>query len=183
MICSTSGTIFQFVLTRCCGHEDHARHVLLELVELQGPVIVRAREPEPVIDQGFLARAVAVVHAVELRNHLVALIDDHQEVIREIIEQAVRFLTCLPPVKVPGVVLDALAGSGLFNHLEIVLGPLLETVCLDHAERGQDFVEFLLDGGDRGLPGAFGSNEVPGGIDIEIFQLFFTVRRCSCPPR
>ena len=103
--------LLQLVLAGCCRDEDHVAHVLLELVELQGPVVVRAREPEPVIDQGLLARAVAVVHPVELRDHLVALIDDHQEVVREIIEQAVGFLAGLPPVKVPGVVLDALALS------------------------------------------------------------------------
>ena len=174
MICSTScAGFFQLVLTGRCRDKDHIPHVLLELVELQGPVVVRAREPEPVIDQGFLARAVAVIHAVELGNHLVALIDDHQEIVREIIEQAVGFLACLPPVEMPGVVLDPFAGSGLLDHLEIVPGPLFEPVRLDHPERGQDLIEFLADRCDRRLPGSLGCNEVPGRIDIEIFHLLF----------
>ena len=100
--------LFELILARRCRDEDDLPHILLELVELQRPVVVRAREPEAVVDERLLARLIAIVHPVELRDHLVALVDDHQEVVREIVEQAVGLLAGFSPVEVPRVVLDPL---------------------------------------------------------------------------
>ena len=57
---------------------------------LQRPVVERGRQPEAVVDQGLLARAVAVVHAADLRDRLVRLVDEGQEVLGEVVEQRVR---------------------------------------------------------------------------------------------
>jgi len=70
---------------------------------------------------------------MELRDGLVALIDDEQEVVREVIEQAVGFLTGRASVKVPVLILYALCRSRLFDHLQIIVGPLFEPVRLDHS--------------------------------------------------
>ena len=128
------GGFFEFVIAGSCRYKDHIAHVLLELVELQRTVVVCAREAEPVINQGFFPRTVTVVHAVQLGNRLVALIDNHKKIVREIIKETVGFLTCFPAVKVPGIILDPFAGTGLFDHLEIEPGPLFKPVCLDHPE-------------------------------------------------
>jgi len=53
----------------------HARH---ELVEVERPVVERRRQPEPELDQRLLPRAVAAVHATDLRYRDVALVD-HEE--------------------------------------------------------------------------------------------------------
>ena len=62
--------------------EDRLRHQLLELVEAQRPVVQRRRQAEAVVDQVLLARAVALVHAADLRNGDVALVDEHQRIAR-----------------------------------------------------------------------------------------------------
>ena len=66
------------------------RHQLEELVEAQRPVVERRRQPEAVLDERLLARAVALVHAADLRHRLVRLVDEEQEVVREVVEQRVR---------------------------------------------------------------------------------------------
>src|SRR3954451_1554246 len=39
-----------------------------ELLEVQGPIIQRARQPESVFDQDRLPRPIAFIHAADLRN-------------------------------------------------------------------------------------------------------------------
>ena len=70
--------------------EDQLRHLLEELVEPERPVVERRREPEPVVDQRLLARAVALVHAADLRHRLMRLVDEDHEVVREVVEQRER---------------------------------------------------------------------------------------------
>ena len=74
------------------------------------------------IDQGVLAAAVALVLRVELRDRDVALVDDEQPVLREVVEQGVGRLAVDAPVDVHRVVLDAVAVPDLLDHLEVVLG-------------------------------------------------------------
>ena len=50
------------------------------------------RQPEAVLDQRELARAVAVEHAADLRQRDVRLVDHDEEVRREVVEQAGRAL-------------------------------------------------------------------------------------------
>ncbi len=51
-------------------------------------VVGRRRQPEAVIDQRLLAAAVALVLAVQLGHGDVALVDDDEEVVGEVVEQA-----------------------------------------------------------------------------------------------
>ena len=70
--CSTvCAACARFVLARRRRHENHLRRELLPLLELERPVVERARQAEAVFHQRLLARAVALVHGAELRNGLV----------------------------------------------------------------------------------------------------------------
>ena len=106
--------------------EDHLRRERFPLLELQRTVVERRRQAEPVLDQRFLARAVALVHGAELRNGLVALVDDEQRVVRQIVEQARRRLARRAAGEIARVVLDARAVAHLFHHLHVEHGALLE---------------------------------------------------------
>jgi hypothetical protein len=53
----------------------------LELLEAQRPVVQGRGQAEAVLHQGFLARAVALVHAAELGNGDMALVDHQQGII------------------------------------------------------------------------------------------------------
>ncbi len=117
----------QFVVPGRRRHEDHgiSQHVLLKLVELQRAVIKSRLQPEPVIDQIFLPGVVSVVHSMQLRDRLVAFVDYDQKIVPEIIKKRIRSNSYFSPVKVKRIVFNALAESGLFDHLDIVECSLL----------------------------------------------------------
>ena len=99
--------------------DDLVRHPH-ELLEIQRPVIERARQAEAVFDQHRLARAVAFIHAADLRDRGVRFIDHEQEILREKIEQRERLRARRPAGEMPRVILDAVAEAHLLHHLEIV---------------------------------------------------------------
>ena len=80
----------QLVRARGGRQVDGLADPLAELVPGQRPVVDRAGQPEPVLDQRPLARHVALVHRPDLRHGLVRLVDDQQEVLGEVVEQRVR---------------------------------------------------------------------------------------------
>ena len=115
-------------LARCRRHVDHARHEAHELLEHQRTIVQRTRQAEAVVDERELARAVAVVHRAHLRQRHVRLVDHHEIVVGEIIEQAGRALAGDATADMPRVVLDARAGADLGEHLEVELRALLEAL-------------------------------------------------------
>ena len=72
--------------------EHRLAHLAFEFLELQRPVVERRRQAKAVVDQRGLARAVAVVHAAELADHDVALVEEHQRVLRQVVDQRRRRL-------------------------------------------------------------------------------------------
>ena len=67
----------QLVRARRRRDVDHLVDAMLELLERQRTVVERAGQAESVRHQHLLARAVAVIHAVKLRDGLVALVEKH----------------------------------------------------------------------------------------------------------
>ena len=57
-----------------------------------------------------------------------ALINDEQEVIGEVVEQAERAFTRLAPVEVAAVILDAVAESNFLDHLQVVQRAFLKAL-------------------------------------------------------
>ena len=80
------------VLVRAGRRRDVDRlvDVVLELLERQRPVVERRREPEAEIDQDLLAGPVVLVHAHDLGDGHVRLVDHEQPVGREVVEQRPR---------------------------------------------------------------------------------------------
>ena len=153
------------------GYEDGLGRHPLELVEAQGPVVERRGQAEAVLHQGLLAGAVSPVHAPELRDRHVTLVDDEQRVRRQVVEEAGRRLARPAPGEKARVVLDALAVSELLHHLDVETGALLEALGLQEAaaraERFEAVHELeldLVDGGENGLPRR---HVVARGIDRE----------------
>src|SRR5205814_10516249 len=73
----------------------------------------------------------AGLHAADLRNALMAVVDDDERVLRQLVEQRRRRLARCAPGQVPRVVLDAVAVADLPNHLEIEHGPLMQPLGLE----------------------------------------------------
>ena len=72
----------------------------VELLETQRTVVEGGREAEAVLHEVGLAGTVAAVHGGDLRYAHVALVDDHQVVLGEEVQQTVRTLPGLPAVKI-----------------------------------------------------------------------------------
>ena len=67
---------FQLVITRRCGNINCLINECFKFFKAHRPVIQRARQTEAVFHQRFLARPVAVIHAADLRQRDVRLVDD-----------------------------------------------------------------------------------------------------------
>ncbi len=159
----------QFLLRRRGRDVDGARLATLELVELERPVVERRRQAEPILDQGLLARPVALVHAAELRERDVGFVDHQQRVRRKIVEQARRRLPRRASGEMARVVLDPLAEPDLGQHLEVEGGALLEPLRLQQlvvaVELLQPVGELDLDRLDRLQHGAPGAHVVGLRVD------------------
>ena len=157
------------------GDIDHLVDAGDELVEAQGAVVQRRRQAEAVVDQGLLARAVAVVHAVELADGDMALVDEEQIVGREIVEQVGGRRPLGLAGEVAAVVFDAVAVAELVDHLQVEHGALLETLRLEQplvaVKLLEALAQFVLDGAAGGLQAVLRGDEVAAGEDGVLLDL------------
>ena len=80
---------------------------LFELVESQRTVVEGRRQTESIFHKVGLASPVATVHTTNLGYRDVALVDNHQEIVWEEVEQAIGTLASLTTVEIARVVLNA----------------------------------------------------------------------------
>ena len=81
-----AGMVF-FPLGRRGRDKNGLAHLGLELFKLERPVVERARQPKTVLHQRGLARTVAVVHAAELADQHMGLVQKHHRVLGQVIGQ------------------------------------------------------------------------------------------------
>ena len=161
-------------LERARRGRDHDQLIdpLEELVELQRPVVDRRGQAEAVIDQGRLARAVTLIHAADLRDRLVGLVDEDDEVVGEVVDQRVRRAARRAAVEDARVVLDPRGEAELLEHLDVVRGALAQPVRLELLalvlELGRARVEFMADLLDRPLERLVAGHVVRGGPDRDV---------------
>ena len=122
-----------------------------------------------------LRRTSPKVHAADLGDRLVRFVDDHQEVVREVVEQRPRRAAGGAAGEVARVVLDAGAVALLAQALDVVAGALDEALSLEQlAAFLEDRVglgELSLDVGDRGLDLVVRGHEVLGREDVDGLHL------------
>src|SRR4051812_21434855 len=150
--------LLALVVGRFSRYEYGLPNHRLELVEAQRPVVERRRKAKAVLDQVFLARAIALVHPAKLRDRDVALIDDHERIGRQVVDQRGRRLARLAAGQVARIVLDALAEAELGEHLQVEARALLDALRLDQPPGLLEEVDAAaqlrldrLDGAQRGL--------------------------------
>ncbi len=97
----------------------------LELLKCQRTIVQRGRQPKAVFDQVVLARPITVIHAAKLRHGLMALVDEHQRILRKIIKKRRRRLTWQAARKVTRVIFNAVAVPDLLDHLQVEQRPLM----------------------------------------------------------
>ena len=98
-----------------------------------------------------------------------ALVDDGEEVVREVVDQALGRLARGAPGERTRIVLDAVAVAELLHHLDVVLGPLAQALRLEILLRGvevlQPLRQLVLDAHVRGLHLVLRHHELLGGRD------------------
>ena len=147
----------------------------LKLVEGERTVVRRRGQAESVFHERRLAGMVAAEHRADLRQGDMALVDEADKVVREIVDQGERALARLAAVEIAGIILHARAVAHLLDHLDIVLHPLLEALRL---EGFADALE-ILDLGDKVVLdlenslGALllGGDEVLRRVQVDLIQL------------
>ncbi len=115
------------------------------------------------------------MHGADLRHRHVRLVDHHQEVLGEVVDQRGRRRPLRPAVDVPGVVLDAGAEADLAHHLDVVAGPHPQPLRLQQfallVQLGEPVGQLLLDGGDRLLHPLRAGDVVRGREDPQLRHL------------
>ncbi len=118
-------------------------------LEAQRPVVHAGRQAEAVFGERRLAAKIAAIHAADLRDGDVALVDEDQRVVRQILEQGGRRLARLAAGEIARIVLDAGAGAGRLDHLDVETAALLQPLRFQQAagggELGQPQAQLLLD--------------------------------------
>ena len=151
---------------------DHALRPLLPLVEAERPVVERAWQPEAVLDERGLARAVAAQHSAYLRHGHVRLVDEDQRVRGQEVHECERRVARLAAGQVPGIVLDPGAGPGLPHHLHVEHRPLPQALRLQQAsvllEPAHPVIELGLDVAQRQLHLRVWGDVVAGREDLQL---------------
>ncbi|KAF1858232.1 hypothetical protein Lal_00014732 [Lupinus albus] len=173
--------LFLFVVGRRGGHENALAHLALEFRELQRPVIERGRQAEAVVDEVHLARTVAVVHGVQLADHHVRLVHEHQRVLRQVVDQRGRRFARHRAGQVARVVLDAFREADFGQHLEVEARALFEALFFQQlallAEFFQAVAQLGLDRVDGAQHGRARRHVVRAGVHGEARDLLAHLAR------
>ena len=131
-------------------------------------------QPEAVFGERQLAAMVAARHRADLRDGLVALVDEQQRIVGQIFEQGRRRLAGQAAGQEAAVILDAGAGAGRGDHLEVEIGALLEPLRLQQPALGLQFLEPLAelvpDRLHRLLHRRAGGHVVRIGVDLDVIE-------------
>ncbi len=131
------------------AHINRRALELLEFLKIKGPVIHGARQPKPEIDQHGFTRAVTRVHAADLRDRNMRLIDHEQKVLRKKIQQCERARTRRAGAQMARIIFNAGAKTHLEHHLQIVLRAHFDALGLNELvvflEPGDPVRQFFAD--------------------------------------
>ena len=150
-------------------------HPGLEFLKAQGAVVQGRGQAEAIVHQGLLPGPVAPEHPPELGDGDVGLVDDHQGLPGQVIQEGRGGLPRGPAREVPGIVLDAVAVAQLLHHLQVEAGALLQALGLQQfavfPEPVQPRAQLRLDGGHGLAAHQVRGDVVGGGVDRHAFEL------------
>ena len=154
---------------------DRLRPHGVPLLEAERAVVHARGQAEAVLGERGLAPVVAAEHAADLRHGDVALVDEHEGVVGQVLEQGGRRLAGIAAGEIARVVLDAGAGAGRLHHLHVEDGALLQALRLQQTagvvQLVEALLEFRLDGLDGLLQRRLGRDVMRVGVDLDQLQL------------
>ena len=166
--------LLDFPLSGCGRYIDDLTEFLISFLEFKRAIVESGRKAESEFDQGLLAGAIAIIHGMELGQRLVRLVDNEEEVVGEVVDEAWRRGSWVAAAEVAGVVFDPLAITYFADHFEIVAGPLFDALRFDEPifafEEGDSVSEFLPDRVDGLIADVFRGDIVRAGINRDLFK-------------
>src|SRR6202795_4120981 len=142
---------------------------MLEFLESEGGIVESRGHGEAVINKRLFARAVAVVHAAELRDGLVRLVDYEEIVGGDVIEERGGRFAGQAAGKMARIIFDAVAIADGAHHFNIEERALYDALGLDDfslaGELGLPPFELLVDGLDGALFLSGGHDVVRFGVN------------------
>ena len=112
------------ILSRCRRHEQYLIDLTFKFFKTKRTVIQRRRQPKSIVHQRSLSGLISVVHTANLRNCLMRLVNHHNKIVREIINQSIGRLPRRKPRQMSGVVLDPGTKTCLSHHFYIKIRSL-----------------------------------------------------------
>ena len=101
------------------GDVNNLIGAVFKFFEGERAIIERRRHAKTVVNESFIARAVAVIHAAHLRNSLMRFVDEEQIVLRNVIEQCGRRFARQTTTEVAGIIFDAVAIADRSHHFNV----------------------------------------------------------------
>src|ERR1700681_2538598 len=92
---------------------------MLEFFKGERAIVERAGHAESVVHQSLFARAVAIEHSAHLADGLVRLIDEHQKILRNVIEQRWRSFAWQAAAQMAGIIFNSVAIADGAHHFDI----------------------------------------------------------------
>ena len=117
-----------FVIGRCGRHKNALAHFGFKLFKFKRPVVQGTGQSKPVFHQGGFARTVAVVHGIQLANHLMAFVQEHQSILGHVICQGAGRSAWFSTGQMSCVVFNAFAVPYFTEHFQIKSSALLEAL-------------------------------------------------------
>ena len=146
-----------------------------ELVPLERTVVHRGGQTESVVDEGALTRHIAFEHRADLWDGHVGLVDDEQEVVREVVQQRVRRGAGTAPVDVTRIVFHARARPDFLEHLQVEGRAHAQALFLEEfvlaSEPREPIIKLFFDGGDRLLHAFLAGHVVRGREQVGVVNL------------
>ena len=104
-----------------------------------------------------------------------AFIDYNQKVVPEVIKEGIRLLSSFSPIEMERVILNSLAKTCFFNHLNVIQASLLQSVGFNHPKVRQISIKFRFYRCDCFFDLVFRDYEVSCRINKEIFDFFYDI--------
>ena len=119
-----------FIRIWCCGNKKHLVDFALKLFKIQRSVIFCRRKSESIINKCGFSGLVTRIHSSNLWNRDMRLIHNDQEVVLKIVHQCMWRCSRRKSCKMSGIIFNAAAESCFFQHLNVKIGSLCNTLCL-----------------------------------------------------
>ena len=118
--------------------------LLFELVELEGTILHGGGESESVVHEILFPCSITRIHPTDLGDCHMRLIDECEESLWKEFHQCCWWFSDIAITQIHTVVLDTVDVARLREHLEIILDPHLDPLCLDELAMFCEELHLLL---------------------------------------